>query len=259
MIVRYIPADPAGNLTAIVLSPVAPQAGREEENRTVKAKTAKQRISVRRFICVKEKFPRVQQNAPFPSSIQVKHEGNRKSRSADAPGEESEGFPLTEPMRAWTAETLIDAYGDELLRLCLLYLGDRQLAEDAFQETMVKAWRALPGFRGESGAKTWLFHIAVNTCRDMLRSGWMRMRRRSVPLEVMPELAGQEDERLREMTAAVLALPDKYRETVVLFYYKQMKIREIAEALHIPQNSVSSRLRRARAMLQIDMEGGKDA
>ena len=58
---------------------------------------------------------------------------------------------------------------------------------------------------------------------------------------------------------AVLALPDKYRETVVLFYYKQMKIREIAEALHIPQNSVSSRLRRARAMLQIDMEGGKDA
>ena len=259
MIVRYMPADPAGNLTAIVLSPVAPQAGREEENRTVKAKTAKQRISVRRFICVKEKFPRVQQNAPFPSSIQVKHKGNRKSRSADAPGEESEGFPLTEPMRAWTAETLIDAYGDELLRLCLLYLGDRQLAEDAFQETMVKAWRALPGFRGESGAKTWLFHIAVNTCRDMLRSGWMRMRRRSVPLEVMPELAGQEDERLREMTAAVLALPDKYRETVVLFYYKQMKIREIAEALHIPQNSVSSRLRRARAMLQIDMEGGKDA
>lgn len=259
MIVRYMPADPAGNLTAIVLSPVAPQAGRGKENRTVKVKTAKQRISVRRFICVKEKFPRVQQNAPFPSSIQVKHEGNRKSRSADAPGEESEGFPLTEPMRAWTAETLIDAYGDELLRLCLLYLGDRQLAEDAFQETMVKAWRALPGFRGESGAKTWLFHIAVNTCRDMLRSGWMRMRRRSVPLEVMPELAGQEDERLREMTAAVLALPDKYRETVVLFYYKQMKIREIAEALHIPQNSVSSRLRRARAMLQIDMEGGKDA
>lgn len=259
MIVRYMPADPTGNLTAIVLSPVAPQAGREEENRTVKAKTAKQRISVRRFICVKEKFSRVQQNASFPSSIQVKHKGNRKSRSADAPGEESEGFPLTEPMRAWTAETLIDAYGDELLRLCLLYLGDRQLAEDAFQETMVKAWRALPGFRGESGAKTWLFHIAVNTCRDMLRSGWMRMRRRSVPLEVMPELAGQEDERLREMTAAVLALPDKYRETVVLFYYKQMKIREIAEALHIPQNSVSSRLRRARAMLQIDMEGGKDA
>lgn len=158
-----------------------------------------------------------------------------------------------------SAEALIDAYGDELLRLCLLYLGDRQLAEDAFQETMVKAWRALPDFRGESGAKTWLFHIAVNTCRDMLRSGWMRMRKSSVPLEVMPELAGQEDWHLRELTASVLALPGKYREIIVLFYYKQMKIREIAEALHMPTASVSSRLRRARAMLKIDMEGGKDA
>ena len=177
----------------------------------------------------------------------------------DEPGEEREGFPLISPKQAWTAEALIDAYGDELLRLCLLYLGDRQLAEDAFQETMVKAWRALPDFRGESGAKTWLFHIAVNTCRDMLRSGWMRMRKSSVPLEVMPELAGQEDGHLRELTASVLALPGKYREIIVLFYYKQMKIREIAEALHMPTASVSSRLRRARAMLKIDMEGGKDA
>lgn len=193
---------------------------------------------------------------PFPA---VYTDETQENRSADASGEEREGFPLISPKQAWTAEALIDAYGDELLRLCLLYLGDRQLAEDAFQETMVKAWRALPDFRGESGAKTWLFHIAVNTCRDMLRSGWMRMRKSSVPLEVMPELAGQEDGHLQELTASVLALPGKYREIIVLFYYKQMKIREIAEALHMPTASVSSRLRRARAMLKIDMEGGKDA
>ena len=85
---------------------------------------------------------------------------------------------LTDTLQDWTAERLIDEYGDELLRLCLFYMGDRQLAEDAFQETMVKAWRALENFRGESGMKTWLFHIAVNTCRDMLRSGWFRMRKR---------------------------------------------------------------------------------
>lgn len=70
---------------------------------------------------------------------------------------------LTDTLQDWTAERLIDEYGDELLRLCLFYMGDRQLAEDAFQETMVKAWRALENFRGESGMKTWLFHIAVNT------------------------------------------------------------------------------------------------
>ena len=101
---------------------------------------------------VKEKFSRVQQNAPFPSSIQVKHEGNRKSRSADAPGEESEGFPLTEPMRAWTAETLIDAYGDELLRLCLLYLGDRQLGVSGDTVSACGGWSCPEFFEAfESG------------------------------------------------------------------------------------------------------------
>lgn len=166
---------------------------------------------------------------------------------------------LTDTLQDWTAERLIDEYGDELLRLCLFYMGDRQLAEDAFQETMVKAWRALENFRGESGMKTWLFHIAVNTCRDMLRSGWFRMRKKSVPLDVMPELEQQEDEHAREIAAAVLSLPGKYREVMVLYYEQGMRIREIAEALHMPLNSVSSRLRRAKALLKNEVEGGNDA
>ena len=76
-------------------------------------------------------------------------------------------------------EELIDLYGDDILRLCLLYLGDRQLAEDAFQETFVKAWKRMSSFRGESSVKTWLCTIAVNTCRSMLRTGWLRMRRKT--------------------------------------------------------------------------------
>ena len=152
---------------------------------------------------------------------------------------------MTDTLQDWTAERLIDEYGDELLRLCLFY--------------MVKAWRALENFRGESGMKTWLFHIAVNTCRDMLRSGWFRMRKKSVPLDVMPELEQQEDEHAREIAAAVLSLPGKYREVMVLYYEQGMRIREIAEALHMPLNSVSSRLRRAKALLRNEVEGGNDA
>ena len=53
-----------------------------------------------------------------------------------------------------TVEELIDQHGDDILRLCLLYMGERQLAEDAFQETFVRAWRHLSAFRGESSAKT---------------------------------------------------------------------------------------------------------
>ncbi len=78
-----------------------------------------------------------------------------------------------------TIEELIDHYGDGLLRLCLLYLGDRQLAEDAFQETFLKAWKSLPDFRGDSNMKTWLTRIALNTCRSMLRTGWFRLLRRT--------------------------------------------------------------------------------
>ena len=150
-----------------------------------------------------------------------------------------------------SVEELIDAYGDDVLRLCLLYLGDRQLAEDAFQVTMVKAWRQLPGFRGESGAKTWLCRIAANTCRDTLRSGWFRQMRKSQPIESLFDLAAppQQDDASPDVRGAVLALPGKYREVVVLYYFEDMKLREIAELLKLPINSVSTRLRRARKLL----------
>ena len=80
-----------------------------------------------------------------------------------------------------------------------------------------------------------------------------------MPLDVMPELEQQEDEHAREIAAAVLSLPGKYREVMVLYYEQGMRIREIAEALHMPLNSVSSRLRRAKALLRNEVEGGNDA
>lgn len=154
------------------------------------------------------------------------------------------------PREIRSVEELIDAYGDDLLRLCVLYLGDRQLAEDAFQVTMTRAWRQLSSFRGESSEKTWLSHIAANVCRDMLRSRFMRFRKRCQPLEAMPELAQMpEDERRGDVRDAVLALPGKYREVIVLAYFEDMKQREIAQALRLPVNTVSTRLRRAKALL----------
>lgn len=147
-------------------------------------------------------------------------------------------------------EELIDRYGGDILRLCCIYLGDRQLAEDAFQETFVKAWRQQDTFRGESSEKTWLSHIAVNTCRDALRSGWFRMMKRSEPVEQLFDLAAPEAQDFSPVRDAVLALPGKYREVIMLYYDQDMKIREIAQLLHLPVNSVSTRLRRARALLE---------
>lgn len=158
-----------------------------------------------------------------------------------------------------TIEELIDQHGDDILRLCLLYLGDRQLAEDAFQETFVKAWQRLGSFRGESGVKTWLSHIAANTCRDMLRTGWLRMLRRSRSVEEMQDLPAPDTGRRREVTDAVRALPAPYREVIVLYYYQDMRIKEIAALLRLPVSSVSTRLRRARARLEQQLRGEMDA
>lgn len=145
---------------------------------------------------------------------------------------------------------MIARYGDGILRLCLLYLGDRQLAEDAFQETFVKAWRRQDTFRGESSIKTWLSHIAVNTCRDMLRRGWFRLMKRSEPIESLFALAAPQEEARADVRDAVLALPGKYREVIVLYYDQEMTLKEIAETTGMTVNSVSTRLRRARALLR---------
>ena len=148
-----------------------------------------------------------------------------------------------------TVEELIDQHGDDILRLCLLYMGERQLAEDAFQETFVRAWRHLSAFRGESSAKTWLSHIAVNVCRDMLRTPWLRMRRSVRSVEEMENLPAPDATPRHELMDAIRALPDKYREVIVLVYVQDMKLREAAAQLRLPVPTVSTRLRRARARL----------
>ena len=148
-----------------------------------------------------------------------------------------------------TVEELIDQHGDDILRLCLLYMGERQLAEDAFQETFVRAWRHLSAFRGESSAKTWLSHIAVNVCRDMLRTPWLRMRRSVRSVEEMEHLPAPDATPRHELMDAIRALPDNYREVIVLVYVQDMKLREAAAQLRLPVPTVSTRLRRARARL----------
>lgn len=156
-------------------------------------------------------------------------------------------------------EEMIACYGEGILRLCLLYLGDKQLAEDAFQETFVKAWKGQTAFRGASSEKTWLSQIAVNTCRDVLRSGWFRMMKQSEPVEKLFDIAAPQAETDFSVRDAVLSLPGKYREVIVLYYDQEMKLREIAELLGLPVHSVSTRLRRARALLKAKLGEEVDA
>ena len=150
---------------------------------------------------------------------------------------------------------LVNSYQTQLLRLCCLHLGDRSLAEDAVQETFIKAYRALPAYRGESSVKTWLMRIAINSCRDVQRSGWWKHISRSVSLDMLPEPAGDLSEDAITLNLEISRLPGKLREVVLLYYYANMQITEIAQALGLAPSSVSGRLRRAKEKLRIALKG----
>ena len=152
-------------------------------------------------------------------------------------------------------ERLIREHQVSLKRLCFLYLHDEKLAEDAVQETFLKAYHSLADFRGEASEKTWLTRIAVNACKDMLRSSWFRHVDRRVTPDMLPDQANTRDPQNSELVAAVMNLPRKMREVIILYYYQGMDAQEIADLLGISQPAVSGRLKRAREKLRRALEG----
>lgn len=72
-------------------------------------------------------------------------------------------------------EYLMEKYGDDILRMCYLYLKDYQLAEDAVQETFIKAMNGYESFRHQSSEKTWLVRIAINCCKNIMRTHWFKI------------------------------------------------------------------------------------
>ena len=157
--------------------------------------------------------------------------------------------------RDQTIERLITQHQTSLLRLCYVQLQDQALAEDAVQETFLKAYKGFDSFRGDSSEKTWLTRIAVNTCRDFQRGGWFKHTDRRVTPDMLPVGTVQPDTEDLDLSLAVMKLPRKMREAILLYYYQDMSTEEIAEILGIAQSSVSNRLRRGREKLRKLLEG----
>lgn len=152
-------------------------------------------------------------------------------------------------------ERLVEQYQEDVLRTCFLYLRDKTLAEDATQETFLKVYRSLDAFRGESSEKTWILKIAMHACYDINHSGWFRFMNRHVTPETLPEPCAASAEEDLALAAAVMELPRKLREVILLRYYQQLNVSEIARALHLSHSSVSGRLRRGRERLKKALEG----
>ena len=149
---------------------------------------------------------------------------------------------------------LLDDWGDQLLRLCTLYLKDVHLAEDAVQETMLKAWRSAGQFHGGGSETTWITRIAINVCKSYLRSPWKRRRAPAEELDAL--LAPADDPHVDDtLPRSILALSRPYREVIILHYYQELKAREIADILHVDISTVTARLSRARNKLRESLKG----
>lgn len=151
-------------------------------------------------------------------------------------------------------ERMMDEHGSRLLRLCYLRLLDQGLAEDALQDTFLKAWRAYPGFKNQSSEITWLTAIALNVCRSMKRKAWFRFVDLGKPLAALPEASVPFEPYDDTVTRSVMALRGPEQEVILMHYYQGLNVREIAEALSLPLSTVTSRLIRARKKLEKSLE-----
>ncbi|MBR6165245.1 MAG: sigma-70 family RNA polymerase sigma factor [Clostridia bacterium] len=155
--------------------------------------------------------------------------------------------------KAWL-DNAVTRWEKPLLRLCYAYLCDTALAEDAVQETFFKAWKNYGKFRGEAEEKTWLTRIAINTCKDLMKSAWSRNTDRSVTPEDLPESSASFDAQDDTVTRAVLALSPKLKEVTLLHWYQGMTLQEMVKVLKLPRSTVNYRLKKAKAILKEELE-----
>ncbi len=158
-------------------------------------------------------------------------------------------------------DLLVRKYQHKVVKLVMRYMRDPADAEDVSQEAFIKAYRALPNFRGDSAFYTWLYRIAINTAKNAI------VARKRSPVEYDLDLQNTEDsydmqgrladtetpealvltEEIRTIVnAAIDALPEDLRTAIVLRELEGMSYEEIAAAMECPVGTVRSRIFRAR-------------
>ena len=152
-------------------------------------------------------------------------------------------------------ENLIELYGNDVLRIATLYMQNPSTAEDIFQDVFLKVNKYLSSFQGKSSEKTWIIKITINTCKDYLKSAW---RKKVVSIENFNDTIENAsfDENIIDSENAsmvlneILLLPTKYKDVLILYYYKDFSTVEISSVLNIPEATVRTRMKRAREMLK---------
>lgn len=146
---------------------------------------------------------------------------------------------------------LLDLYGNRLLKTCFLVLKDEKEAEDIVQETFIKLFSQIHLFKGKSSLYTWIYRIALNLCKDKMRS-----KKEFILYEDTVESnEGVEEIVLDEINNKILhkeleGLPHIYKEVIILFYFEDLSIKDISEILEEKEGTIKSRLSRGRVILR---------
>jgi RNA polymerase sigma-70 factor, ECF subfamily len=151
-------------------------------------------------------------------------------------------------------ENIVKRWQGPLVNLAYRFCRDRSRAEDMAQEAFLRAYRGLRGWRKDAAFSTWIFAIATNFYRSELR----RIPERTISLDQVRGLTDlitdssipEDGERERAVRQAVSALPSKYKEALVLFYFHEMDVSAAARSLGLPEGTFKARLSRGRKILR---------
>ncbi len=150
-------------------------------------------------------------------------------------------------------EVLLDRYAGKVYRLCCVLLRDRAQAEDATQDSLIRMWKAFERFDGRGSLSSWIYTISRNRCLTALQrrrtfdslDEWVAAAEPASAADTIEPRDG----RAEQLRSLVELLPERLRRALLLYYYEEHSVEEVALMLGCPEGTVKTALFRARARL----------
>jgi len=148
-------------------------------------------------------------------------------------------------------EAKYNEYGNMLFKIAFLYLGNASDTEDVLQDVFTKYFCGKYKFKNTEHEKAWFIRVTQNKCLDYLKKSG----RKNECIDDVTVTATYKDEDLeQDVIAKVIALPEKYKSAIILFYYNDYTVKEISKTLKISKSAVKKRLQRGRDILKLELE-----
>lgn len=146
-------------------------------------------------------------------------------------------------------KALVDKYSSLIFRVSYCILGNRDDAEDAVQETLLKYLTKAPEFESEDHRKAWLIKVSANISKNMIK---FRLRRETIDIDEVKNIGICESD--YETFELIMSLPARYKIVLTLYYIEGYRSKEIAEIINISEEAVRKRLQKGRELLKKQFE-----